>query len=537
MSVQRTVARNVLWNWGGMSAHMLAGFVIAPILVARLGQTGYGFWVLIASLTGYFDLLDLGLRGSLGRNIAFHKAKNDRAGINAVVCTGLGLLLTGSALVLLATLAAQTFFFSIFAVPVEIQPDVHLTLWLIGINLALIFPNSVFDSILWANQRFDWLNGIEIPTIVLRVALTIFLVGSDSGSLVILGAITLGVTVLSGLVKFIVCFLVDPELRLRLGFLRLGTALSLFDFGVWCFLLSVANVAAVQLGPILIGNRLGVEHVTPFSVAARLVGYVGAILMSASGVLTPIATRYHVEEKHERQRWLFIQGGKFCAALALFFTGLFVLIGDAFLFLWLKQHLPDAGAVLTVLMLGAVLPLSQWVTYSMVMSMNRHRLWAVMSLLEVGLIAGLAWILLPLYGVIGMGFAIAVPAVICRGLVQIVYACWILHVPVWQYLWQALVPACVAIIFPLVVLLGLLQMGMPSSWPGFFLYAGVYGLAFALAAGLVLVGPGQLRKFAGEWVNRLARHDAAEIEKPIDGGVKALRMTPCTTCDVVHDRN
>jgi len=53
------VARNVAWNSAGTITHLLAGFVLSPFLVSHLGQTNYGLWILIASLTGYFSVLDL----------------------------------------------------------------------------------------------------------------------------------------------------------------------------------------------------------------------------------------------------------------------------------------------------------------------------------------------------------------------------------------------------------------------------------------------------------------------------------------------
>src|SRR5438445_9695240 len=89
MSTKQTIARNICWNWAGMAANMVAGFVIAPFLVSRLGETSYGLWILIASLSGYFQFLDLGVRGSVGRNMAFYRAKGDQAGINAILNSAL----------------------------------------------------------------------------------------------------------------------------------------------------------------------------------------------------------------------------------------------------------------------------------------------------------------------------------------------------------------------------------------------------------------------------------------------------------------
>ena len=68
---------------------MIAGFVVAPLLVRRLGTTGYGLWIVIGSLSGYFGLLDLGLRGSVGRQLAFHRARSDHEATNRTLSSAL----------------------------------------------------------------------------------------------------------------------------------------------------------------------------------------------------------------------------------------------------------------------------------------------------------------------------------------------------------------------------------------------------------------------------------------------------------------
>src|SRR5205809_1114044 len=107
MTSSRIVARNVVWNWAGTGAQMLAGLF----------------------------------------------------------------LLAGTVLVI-------PLFFRLFDVPAEQVASVRVALFLIGLNLAVIFPCSVFDATLWAYQRFDLLNLIDIPATVLRVALTVLLVGN-----------------------------------------------------------------------------------------------------------------------------------------------------------------------------------------------------------------------------------------------------------------------------------------------------------------------------------------------------------------------
>src|SRR5215813_5055411 len=53
--------RNVLTNWGAYVLAMGVNFFLSPYVVHHLGNTGYGVWTVILSLTGYLGLLDLGV--------------------------------------------------------------------------------------------------------------------------------------------------------------------------------------------------------------------------------------------------------------------------------------------------------------------------------------------------------------------------------------------------------------------------------------------------------------------------------------------
>jgi O-antigen/teichoic acid export membrane protein len=486
----RTVARNVIWSWAGTGANLLAGFVVAPFLVHRLGELGYGLWILIASLTGYFDLLDLGVRGSLGRNIAFHQARGDRDGAGAVLSTGLALLLGGAVLVLAGTVGMLSLFMDLFDVPPGQVENTRLALLLIGINLALVFPFSAFESVLWAQQRFDLINAIDIPAILLRVGFTFWLVGRGGG-LVTLAVITLAVTMVGGLAKLLCAVRLDPGLHIRPGLVRLDAAHGLFSFGIWCFLLSVARIATTQIGPLVIGSRLAIALVTPYSIAARLVSYANTVLMTGTGVLTPLATALHARAKHGHQQQFLVEGGKYCLALALFFLGLFVFLGAPLLDLWIGRPLEDAALVLLILALGEVWPQSQWVTFSTVLGMSRHRLWACLGVVEVVSVVTLAALLEP-YGLVGVAVAVAVPGTICRGLVPMLSACRLLGVPLRQYATQGLLPALLAATAPVAGLALATACLVPATWPELLGYGAGYGLLFLLTGAAFLVGPERL---------------------------------------------
>ena len=74
MNTKQSVAYNALRNWMSMATQMLVGFLIAPFLVHHLGNSTYGLWIVIGSLTSYFGVFDLGTISSVGRNVAFFLA-------------------------------------------------------------------------------------------------------------------------------------------------------------------------------------------------------------------------------------------------------------------------------------------------------------------------------------------------------------------------------------------------------------------------------------------------------------------------------
>jgi O-antigen/teichoic acid export membrane protein/glycosyltransferase involved in cell wall biosynthesis len=490
---KKVIARNVVWNWAGIIVPMAAGFLLAPFLIGRLGETGYGLWVLLASFTSYFGMLDLGVRSSVGRYIAFYHARNDRRGINATLSTALALLGCAAVLALLATGGALIGFFHLFAVPPEQADAVWWALLLVGINLALSLPLNVFDATLWAGQRFDLLNAIDIPVVVVRTGLAMLLVGAG-GSLVALAWVTLAATLTAASAKAICSFRLDRQLRVQPRLVSRGMARTLLGYGIWYFLLSVARVITPQISPLVIGNRLSVAWVTPYNVAGRMTSYAQSALVASTGVLTPVATALHARSQEAEQRQLFLEGGKYCLALVLFFVLVFVLLGRSLITLWVGPELAvSATPVLLVLALGELLPMSQWVTNSLILGKERHRLVALAGVVENVTAVALALGLVGRYGIVGVAVAVAVPGTLCRGLLHWVYGCRLLGVGLGEYVRRVVVPPVLTAAVPAVALALVTNWRQPESWGMLLLYGGAYALVY-LAFGVFLTdyGPRQV---------------------------------------------
>src|SRR5215471_14144525 len=93
-----SAARNVFSNWAGFACACVISFFLSPFVVRHLGNSAYGIWVLIGSLTGYLGLMNLGVRAGVTVYVArFHAETNDKRA-STVASTALAIFLAAGTL-------------------------------------------------------------------------------------------------------------------------------------------------------------------------------------------------------------------------------------------------------------------------------------------------------------------------------------------------------------------------------------------------------------------------------------------------------
>jgi O-antigen/teichoic acid export membrane protein len=472
---------------------MAAGLLVTPYLVDELGPAIYGLWILIASLTNYFGFLDLGIRGAVGRNIAFFRARHDSDGVSAVLNTALLMLGGVAAVAMLCNLVLAYFFFDLFDVPPRLVDKVNWTMVIVGVNLGVVLLFNAFDATLWAYQRFDILNAVDIPAAFLRTGLIFYFIVLQGRGLITLALLTLAITLYCGIFKTWFSFRIDPKLRLRPSLATRKAARQLFGYGAWYFLLSLSRLMNTQMGPAIVSSRLGIAAVTPFSICNRLIGYASNVMVAATGVLTPLATQFHAQKERDRQRALFLDGSKYCTALSLFFLALFLFLGRPLLGLWMGPAWTERFELVAIVALGEALPMSQMVTWNILLGMARHPFLAICSLVENLVAVPLSVFLIHRYGLAGFCLAFAAPAFVFRGIMPIFYGCSLMDVPLARYARHVLLPTLSIWIPTALGLFGLVSITSPDSWIKLFAYTVLFGAAYLSLVGGLLIGWDRIR--------------------------------------------
>ncbi len=267
----RTILRNILSNWVGYVVTTLIGFFLAPFIVHHLGNTAYGAWTLILSLTGYFGLLDLGIRSSVGRFVARYISLNEPGNVNRTVSTAI-VILGGGGLMSMIVTGILYFFFSRFHIDPGFMPTARISMLIAGLTISLALPLGVFGSVLIAVERFDVMTGITVAGAITRATLIVLTLKSGH-SLEALALVVLLVSLCEYTATATAARLLFRPLRISHRYVDLSSCRELFGFGIYRFIWIIANQLIFYTDSLVIGVFLNAGAITFYSIGGSLITY------------------------------------------------------------------------------------------------------------------------------------------------------------------------------------------------------------------------------------------------------------------------
>jgi O-antigen/teichoic acid export membrane protein len=406
--------RNAAVNAAGFLTRIVIAFVMAPTLLTHLGDARYGTWLLINQLTGYYGLLDIGVRAAVAYYVARLQAKNEWAELEEVVRACFWLLSALGLVVTAVGIGISLAIPSLFRLE-SISPDEAVTASLIvcvmvGLNLPMSVPAAILNGV----RRIDLAAGDELVVRTLSAFVIIGAVRSGAG-LVTVAAINAAATaVIWGLTWWQVraigagTSLWPPKLdipRLRDAF-RLGSA----NFFVNITLLLINNVQVV-----LIGAVLGAALIAPFSLGNQIVSNYHMLVATITMTFTTAFTHLHASEQKDQLRSFFCDSSRYTGALAtVAAAGLFV-YGAAFLRLWVGEKYITgdwryrADVVLALLLIATLPRTFQNTSFQLLMGIRHLRFLTILRGVEAAANLALTLALIRPLGLAGVAIGMLVP--------------------------------------------------------------------------------------------------------------------------------
>ncbi len=409
------VVRNVLSNWGSYAVAMGVNFFLSPYVVRHLGNTGYGVWTLILSLTGYLGLLDLGVRGAVTRYIArFHtQADHDKAG--NVASSAMIIFSSAGLLAILSSLILAVFVVGRLNIPSQYLMAARIVLLLTGLSVAVSLVNGVYGGIAVGLQRFDLTNSIEVTINVLRAAAIVVALHLGSG-IVTLASIQLGFTLARWIANIALTRHLYPELRIRLASADRAGMNLIFSFGLFSFLLHVSTSLIYASDNVVIGAYLPVTAVTFYVIGGNLIEYTRTLVSGISQTMTPLASSIEAKEDETQLQRIVLFGSRAGTMVMLPIAVTFMLRGSSFIGLWMGwQYAELSGRVLSVLSITLLFWAANTITAGILLGLSKHKPIVPVMLAEglCNLALSIVWV--KSMGILGVAWGTVVPS-LCTNL-------------------------------------------------------------------------------------------------------------------------
>ncbi len=371
----------------------IVGLFYTPFAISFLGEGEYGVFAIALSAISFMAILDMGFNQTMIRYVSKCKALDDKDGESRIN----GMFLVFYAGIAVVALIAG-FVLSFFIEDIFVGNSAGLTEWeamrlrtvfvILLINLVGSFPLGIYTAILNANEGFVVLKGINILTFVLTYGgMTIALVCGYNT--IVLAVITTVVSLALKMVQGIyVQYRFKPKFKIR-GWD--GTLFKeVFSFSFFIFLNIVIDQLYANTDKMILGIVKNSFVVTVYSVGVQFTSYFEQFSTSISGVFLPHITELTTKEKDMKKvSEIFVRIGRIQFILLGFLMSGFIILGRMFIGLWVGKSMDEAYFIALVVIIPAIIPLSQNIGISVIRALNRHRFRSVMylgiAILNVGL--------------------------------------------------------------------------------------------------------------------------------------------------------
>lgn len=443
----RTIFRNVATRYLSVGAEMAIGLITLPFNLHHLGTEAYGLWMLTAGVTIHFSILDLGYGGAMVKFIAQYRAHKDGRALNEIASTLFYLFAGFGILAYLAVIGLAFNLDHVFRITAAQAEIGKWILLMIGVNVAVNFPFSVYGGVSSGFQRYDINNMVAIVSNIIIAAVNIAVVLAGYGLLTLVAC--------TSLVRFVTYFVyrrnaykVFPALRIRLALIRRDRLREVTGFSVYSSIIDWANKLNYELDEVVIGIFLGPAPVAVWAVADRIISATQRLTNQGNAVLFPVVVDSEATQRIGRLQKVLLEGTRLSLATVLPIALVLVVLADPLIRAWIrKPEILAAVPVIQILAFAVALRVGNATSTTLLKGSGHIRrvAWVNINTGLVNLV--LSSLLIGPYGLPGVAVGTLIPVAFSSIFVLFPAACRRVELPiryaasraVWPSVWPAMV--------------------------------------------------------------------------------------------------
>jgi O-antigen/teichoic acid export membrane protein len=344
----RFLRRNALGVYAVYGASMVSGLIVTPITLHALEDQVFGIWTFIGAITIYLALLDFGVGPTVVRFTAEARGRRSPEDTNRLASAALALYAGIGVVTFVAGLILAWLVPLLIDTPDHLVFETRLAAFLVTLSLTARFPLGLAYNLLGGHQRFDVQNlGNFIGTVLYAVLVAILI--PRGGGIVLLGALTLAVTLLRFGLPLLWLRREFPELAFRRAYVTRERVRELASVSTSNFLVNIANKIVFSTDVVVVGIVLGAKAATLYGLSAKLFQLAFGLCSVGANLMFPAFAEHEGSGDAERQRRLLLVGLRGSMAAAFLIALPLLVIPDLLIEGWVGEGYGESSAILALL--------------------------------------------------------------------------------------------------------------------------------------------------------------------------------------------
>ena len=430
MSSGKKLLRGSALRTFGFFVQVLTVLLVTPFIVNTLGDKAYGYWVLVGSIVGYYALFDFGFQNALVQGLGKAFGEGDDAAGRRLTATTFYIYLTLAAIVLTVTGVVICICHFFIDNPTDVTVF-RVVCLLMGLRTAVVFVGKLFDGVLAALVRYD----LSVVGVIMNTLLSygsIYLVLREGYGLKAMGVCVFGAAACQFAYSSFMARRKYDDLTLSWSAFDRDEVKGIFTFSINTFIIRISNMMRFQAQNFVIGYFMSAAAVTPYSLGVRLIVYFMEFILAAFGVMLPVYSRDFGRKDPDLIRKRFLQVTQLSTIVAGFVGASLYFYFEPFVIWWLGEGFEDTYECGKILTISATMALTQTSCNTVLMGVNRHKIYARICLAEGIINVGLSIILVQKFGLVGAAWSTTI-TLGARAIIQGAYTCHAIELSYWRY--------------------------------------------------------------------------------------------------------
>ncbi|MCT6764016.1 lipopolysaccharide biosynthesis protein [Riemerella anatipestifer] len=330
------VKRNLLFNIVSLVVNIIVGFLYTPYLVDSLGIVAYGIVPLAMIVSEYISILTTSLTGSLTRfySVRINNGNYEEA---SSYLSGALVVMFGIILICIPIISLIIWKLNIiFNIPNEFINSAKILITFTFLSFLMSLVSSFFGIVLYANNRIDLLNKINILRVSSKVLINVLLFELLFVDVKFVGIGGFIGEILVGIYSyFLFKKVINQNFSIKINKFEGAVFSTLFSTTLWIILHQIGDLAIYKTDILFVNKFWNTSYSGILGAISSFGSYIMMLIGVISSLFGPLILIAYSKNNHKEVKELALNNSLLVGLLTALIVSLLIGYSYEFLELWL----------------------------------------------------------------------------------------------------------------------------------------------------------------------------------------------------------